>query len=69
MDIFFRKTFSLIAVCKTAHKVVLVSINYALHHEDLWGSGGTAPSFSISALDESSGQFHTPANLRPGKEP
>jgi hypothetical protein len=32
-------------------KLVVGLINYAPRHENVWGSGGTAPSFLTSALD------------------
>jgi hypothetical protein len=32
-------------------KVTLCLINYALCHENTWGSGGIAPPFVTSALD------------------
>jgi hypothetical protein len=35
----------------------------------MWGSGGIAPQFLISALDEVSDQLHAPAALPTGKEP
>jgi hypothetical protein len=41
----------------------LCLFNWALRHEDIWGSEGTAPPFLTSALDEVSGQPHAPADL------
>jgi hypothetical protein len=32
-------------------KLSVCLINEAPHHEDTWGSGGTAPSFFMSALN------------------
>jgi hypothetical protein len=32
-------------------KVVSVLISWALYHKDIWGSGGIAPPFLISALE------------------
>jgi hypothetical protein len=32
-------------------KLLLCLISYALRHEDMWGSGGTAPPFLTQALD------------------
>jgi hypothetical protein len=42
-------------------------LNYALCHEDIWGSIGTAPRSLTSALDGSDVQLHALAALRPGK--
>jgi hypothetical protein len=33
-------------------KLFLYLINYALFHKHIWGSGGIAPTFLTSALDE-----------------
>jgi hypothetical protein len=35
---------------KVKASLFLYLINYVLHHENIWGSGGTAPPFLISAL-------------------
>jgi hypothetical protein len=32
-------------------KLPMLLINYASQHEDVWGNGGTAPPFLITALD------------------
>jgi hypothetical protein len=49
-------------------KLSLCLINWAPHHENTWGSRGTAPPLFTSAL-KVSGQLHAPATLSPGKEP
>jgi hypothetical protein len=55
-------------VAKGTAQLSLCLINLPSHHEDAWGSGGTAtPSFT-SALD-GSGQFHAPGALSAEKEP
>jgi hypothetical protein len=50
-------------------KVSLCFINYTIYHEDIRGSGGIAPPFFTSALDEVQSQLHTLDALSPGKKP
>jgi hypothetical protein len=54
---------------KVQVKLSLWLVSEAVCHEDIWGSGGIAPSFLTSALMEMSGQLHAPAALSPWKEP
>jgi hypothetical protein len=54
-------------ILKGKIKLSLCLINYASHHEDVWGSGSIAPPFFISALDKANGKFYDPAALPPGK--
>jgi hypothetical protein len=40
-----------LSLCGVKVKLSLCSISSALCHEDVWGSGGTAPPFLTSAVD------------------
>jgi hypothetical protein len=41
-----------LSMVKMKVKFSLCLINYALCHENIWGSGGIAPHFLISALNK-----------------
>jgi hypothetical protein len=57
----FFEIFRLKIYKKVKLKLSLCLINYALRHENVWGSGGIAPVFLTSALDGASrpGRFIT----------
>jgi hypothetical protein len=48
-------------------KVVLALNYYAPRHEDVWGTGGIAPSFLTSALDGGEWSASNPGRFTPGE--
>jgi hypothetical protein len=46
---------------------VKLSLQYAVRHEDVWGSGGIAPSFLTSALDGGEWSASCPCRFTPRK--
>jgi hypothetical protein len=48
--------------------LALCLINYALFHDDLWGSGGIAPSFLTSALDGGEWSLSRPGRFTPDQD-
>jgi hypothetical protein len=68
---FLNRLFFMMKVCSTINKVrIKLSqrlINWAPHHEDVYGSGNVALSFLTSAPDESELSASRPCRVTPGE--
>jgi hypothetical protein len=53
---------------KELYKPPLSVINYAIRHEDVWGSEGIASAISTLALDEGEWSASRPCRFTPGGE-